>query len=735
MASTLNRSNRRRGWPLLVAWLALGLLAADGRPAARVQAAAEQIRQSDYPAAIKLLTPLADSPSAAGADARFMLCYSLYQQRDYDAAAAACTQSAGQTSRLQTYALYYAGISEQALRDSTGACAELARILPLSPPASLLPRAYYGLARCQVELGQSAAALQALDALAKLPASSEELEPNLLLLRARALDQTGSSNLAGPLLRKLWVEFPASSAADDAEALIFGPGAERFNPAGGQLIQDADRLERTNHLLAAAQFRQALAELDPLLVQAEKAGAGTEQELNLRWPRAKALVGLRRVTAAIVEYRRILSLTQGQDVEAAFQLGRALDRLDRKPEALPAYEQVWTRFPDRDQARQALLRAGRMHQLDLEYPEAKQLFELLQGRYPGTEEADEARFQLGWIHYLDREYPEALAAFAGVRERPEDPAFSARTLFWRARTLDQVQRADEAQRLRQQLVARYPLTGYTYLARHFSGVAVSSWAAPDPAARFEPLPQNPLDFSLFVKLTSLGLLDEGREEMGWWEARDPLAPAAALQISRAYLAQQDYFFAQRRIQLSFVDKVADYRPENRELFELAYPQAFSREVLAAAGNSRLDPRLVWAVMRAESTYRPDIRSSAGAVGLMQIMPATGRKIARTLHVRGFQTHQLEDPELNLRFGCYWLRLLLDRYHAGPASSPTIGDLILSLAAYNAGERRVEEWQVRFARFNLGPDEFIEQIPFTETRNYVKRILGFYQIYSLLYPNR
>jgi len=725
----------RRRLSLLGAVLGLGLLAADSRPAGVVGAAAENIRQGDYPAAISLLTPLTDSPAgtAPAAEARLMLCYSQYQLRNYDAADAACTRSAAPAHQLQTYALYYAGVSELAAGNYAEAGADLARIFPLSPPASLLPRAYYGLARCQVELGQATQAVQTLDALARLSGASDQWQPDLLLFRARALDLMGSPNLAGPLLRRLWVEFPQSSAADEAEALLFAAGAERFNPAGGPLIQDSDRLERANHLVAAAEFSQALAELDPLLIQAEKAGAAAGQELSLRWPRAKALAGLRRWSAAIVECQRILSLSQGRDAEAAFQLGRLYDRLDRKPEALAALEQVWTLFPDREQARWSLLRAGRMHQLDLEHPEAKQLFERLVSAYPGSEEADEARFQLGWMHYLDREYPQALAAFEQVRERPDDPASSVRSLFWRARTLDQLQRSPEAQRFRRQLVERYPATGYAYLARHFSEISTPPWPRPGPDEKPEPEPKNPLDLTLFEKLVSLGLIPDSREEISWWEARDPLAPAAALQISRAYLAQPDYYSSQRRIQLSFGDRLSYYLPQDRALWELAFPRAYSPEVLSSAGRYSLDPRLVWAIIRAESTYRPEIRSSAGAVGLMQIMPATGRKISRALHVRNYQTQRLLDPQLNIRYGCYWLRQLLDRCHAGPAPSPSTGDLILALAAYNAGDRRVDEWRRRFARFNLGPDEFLEQIPFTETRNYVKRILGFYQVYTLLYP--
>ncbi|OGP58006.1 MAG: hypothetical protein A2V67_11060, partial [Deltaproteobacteria bacterium RBG_13_61_14] len=598
---------------------------------------------------------------------------------------------------------------------------------------SLRARGWYATARCRIELKDFPLAFLALDALDQDSGRPAEWTADLLMLRAAALDQGGAPEQAWPLFRRLWVEFPTSPPAGQAEALILGPDSERFVAAGvAPVITEQDRLDRVDRLLGQAAYSRALREIEPLI----EAEVSPEQEAALRWRRAKALSGLRRYSAAAAEYERIFKLSGESDVEAAYQMARTWDRMDRQHQARAAYQEVWTRFPQSDQARWSLFSAGRAHQLDLEHEEASRLFELLVFTYPGPEPADEALFQLGWMRYLDRRYPEALAFFQQVPLRPQDAAFNARALYWQARAWDRMGRAEPAQALRQELVEQYPDSAYSYLARHFAGLALLPW--PPPAGGSPPgaLTQGPLDLGVVENLISLGLVLDAREEVSWQERRGAtFSPAAALQISRAFLAAGEYFLAQRRVQLSFGPRLASYQAPDRELWELAYPWAFPEAVSQQSARAALDPRLVLALIRAESTYRPTIRSSAGALGLMQIMPATGRRIARSLEERNFETERLQEPELNIRFGCYHLRQLLDRYRirTGRSASPSAADLILALAAYNAGERRVEEWRRRFEKFHLGPDEFIEQIPFSETRTYVKRVLAFYQIYSLLYP--
>ena len=125
-------------------------------------------------------------------------------------------------------------------------------------------------------------------------------------------------------------------------------------------------------------------------------------------------------------------------------------------------------------------------------------------------------------------------------------------------------------------------------------------------------------------------------------------------------------------------------------------------------------------MAQESTFTADIRSSANARGLMQVMPGTGRLYARKLGIRPFTTASLSQPETNVRIGRQYFKDLVDRF----------GGIHYALAGYNAGDARVAAWIKE--RPDLAPDEFIDSIPFPETQNYVKRILGTAEDYRRLY---
>lgn len=160
----------------------------------------------------------------------------------------------------------------------------------------------------------------------------------------------------------------------------------------------------------------------------------------------------------------------------------------------------------------------------------------------------------------------------------------------------------------------------------------------------------------------------------------------------------------------------------RDLWEFAYPKAWQEAVTPAAKSSRIDEELVWSIMRAESHYRPEARSPVGASGLMQIMPFTGERVAsQLLGQSGFKASDLLDPETNIRYGARYLQRLQEK---------SAGSLPLTAASYNAGPHRVQAWLRGFGALRM--DEFIEHIPFVETRNYVKKVTRNFQIYRLLY---
>jgi len=158
----------------------------------------------------------------------------------------------------------------------------------------------------------------------------------------------------------------------------------------------------------------------------------------------------------------------------------------------------------------------------------------------------------------------------------------------------------------------------------------------------------------------------------------------------------------------------------RELLTVLFPVAYWDLIQKHAALHKLDPYLVAALVAQESTFDPEIRSSADAWGLMQILPSTGRQYARSLKIRPFNTASLTKPEINVRIGTTYFADLVKRF----------GGVAPALASYNAGESRVSRWLAE--RPGVDRDEFIDGIPFPETQGYVKKILGTAEDYRLLY---
>ena len=160
------------------------------------------------------------------------------------------------------------------------------------------------------------------------------------------------------------------------------------------------------------------------------------------------------------------------------------------------------------------------------------------------------------------------------------------------------------------------------------------------------------------------------------------------------------------------------------LIETLFPLAFLDKAREEAEPYNLDPFLVLALMRQESAFNPNARSSANAVGLMHLIPPTARRVARSLGETNPGTDDLKNPSLNIKLGVKYLNQLLERFQDNP---------VFALAAYNAGPHKVKQWiEIRSALKDL---EFIESIPYNETRNYVKKVLRNYVIYKTLYDKQ
>ncbi len=164
--------------------------------------------------------------------------------------------------------------------------------------------------------------------------------------------------------------------------------------------------------------------------------------------------------------------------------------------------------------------------------------------------------------------------------------------------------------------------------------------------------------------------------------------------------------------------------QTADRLRIRYPLAYWDTVQAAAEEVGLDPYLVLAIARQESTYRPGLVSRAGAVGVMQVMPRTAEAVAEANPALGpVNEHALKHPPTSIRLGAHYLKQMIDRYD---------GNLVYAFASYNAGPTNCDEWRKRFAGSSLA--EFVESIPFSETQNYVKRVLAHYATYHSLYSS-
>jgi soluble lytic murein transglycosylase len=221
-------------------------------------------------------------------------------------------------------------------------------------------------------------------------------------------------------------------------------------------------------------------------------------------------------------------------------------------------------------------------------------------------------------------------------------------------------------------------------------------------------------------LLSQGLFAEAVKEVQYAQKVWGETPALQATLGFIYNRQGDLrrgINAMKRAYPQYLSAGGEQLPP--ALLRVLFPVNYWTLIRKHAAETHIDPFLLAALIAQESTFAPDAKSSANAIGLMQLLPSTGRQYARALKLK-FTTSMLTQPETNIRMGTRFLADLVGRY----------GGVHFALASYNAGEHRVARWKSE--RPGLETDEFIDDIPFPETQNYVKKIIGTAEDYRRLY---
>jgi soluble lytic murein transglycosylase len=528
----------------------------------------------------------------------------------------------------------------------------------------------------------------------------------LWLALARSEQVAGDSAGARADYLAAWNAVPTSPVAAEAEAAIAALEGQGAVPARDALDWSSrgEALGTAGlHAEAAAAYDRALA-LQP---------APTLRASLLR-ARAHALFRARRYAEARTAFEAL-----GDDPEARFWHARAVARSGDLDGAIARFESIGAgASPFAGRAR--LLAATLLADAPATEERAAAHFAAVAKKAGDVAIRKEALWRLAWMRYRQGRTAEAAASFAELRALESDPIDALRPRYFELRARERGAGGASLAADYAALAREMPLTYYGWQAARRAGQEPVARAAPAGAPLGAPaLPSGPV--ARIEILIEAGLEVEADGEIG------RLAPRATADADRIALAELAMAAgnAQRANGLVAGGRAAELAegpvPGHERIWQLAWPRAFERDVTAAAAAERVPRELVWALMREESGFKPDALSGVGARGVLQLMPETAARMARDLGRPEPHVDDLYQPALNVQLGAHLLGGLVREFS---------GRLPAAIGGYNAGSAVVGRWLAKDG--SLAEDEWIESIPYDETRAYVRRVLRSLHAYRVLY---
>ena len=517
----------------------------------------------------------------------------------------------------------------------------------------------------------------------------------------------GQKQAALEIFKRLLLTHPLSTEAQYARANLTQAGAE-------SLLTVADLRSLGDAYYNAGRYGEAAEQYRALL---RLSAPGSTERDEFAVAEAACDLKLKRLTAAEAE---ALPDTNDEDGARRLYLMMELAR-DKDDEAgqQQIVTEMETRFPRSEWLEEALFSSGNMYMLKRDYPRAAEYYGYLASHFPASKDAPAAHWRAGWLSYRQGLFTQAAHIFdEQIKLYPSAPE-TVSALYWRGR-LYESQDHDPARAAAnyRAIVRAYQHYFYAQMARDRLVALGKLTAASEPQLdKFQPVPEPhlvdtfPADSPHLAKarlLANAGLNEYIADEI----RADPDSSSwSALAEAQIYASYGEYFRALRALKKALpYASTAPIGTIPMVYWRILFPEPYWETIKAESAKNNLDPYLVASLIRQESEFDPSVISYANAYGLMQLLPSVGRAMAREEGLTHFQTFQLLDPDTNIRLGTRYLREMLDRFG---------GVEEYALAAYNAGDYRVADWEA--AGPYQGIDEFVESIPFTQTREYVEAI--------------
>lgn len=691
---------------------------------------AQQLATLRSPAAYNGVTAYAHAHTGEAASAAWLaLGHAYLLDHKYPQSVASLKNAAHEGTSLDDYAAY---LTAQAYLQSS----QLASAEPIL--ATFLDRYPDSIFDRQIPVLEANLFLQqgdpqsALAVLRKHRTSSIAGKADYQLALAKANLMAGDAAEARRLFTHVYLTFPISGEATQARKQLVSTGAITG-------LSATERSRRADALYAAHRYSDAEDEYRSLagestLSAAERnrmlvAAAACEWKLNKlthreldRLPDTNDEAGARRLYL-YMELARDKNDTTGQQSIVA---------------------QLEARFPTSPWLAEALYSSGNMYLLRKDYPNAIHYYSELASRFPKSCESPHhgpcsnyspsAHWHAAWLTYRSGDYTKAAKMFdaqithyAGGQEVPT-------ALYWRARIYaDQEHNPTMAAKYYRKVASVYRNYYYADLAEQRLAQMGLTVGDDDDATGSDELdgiqPEDIPELSDDVPdqdphlvkarlLANAGLNEYISPEIQAADGSDEWGSLAEAQI---YASYGETWHAMRLMKRA----IPYYTSAPISALPLAYwrilfPEPYWNTIKQCAAHDGLDPYMVASLIRQESEFNPSVISYANAYGLMQLLPRVGKSLARQEGIRHFEARDLLDPQTNIRLGCLYLKQTLDKFGDHPE---------YAFAAYNAGDSRVTDWKSDGTYHDM--DEFVESIPFTQTRNYVQSILRNEAIYRQL----
>jgi soluble lytic murein transglycosylase len=655
--------------------------------------------------------------SVWGQRAALALGYEDYS-KTHSQAALTWLQKAKSDPLLLEYTLFWTAQSQRALGNNSAAMENYERILHDFPNTAIKEQLLEAYVPTAVAVSHPQ---EALDALAAYPAATSK--PALLLLRARANEAAHKGVPAAKDYQALYYKYPLSDESKDAAAALPRLNKELHNefPYATAELQD----QRAQIFYDAHKWREARVEYDKLATMFKDPANGTRQRALVRSAECR-----QHPTAAPSLLAKLTVSDPEADAERLYSLSQAWRSNKNEVEMLTAVEKTADKYPQSRWTGEALMSTGNYYWVLLDRAKAVNYYQRVLDGFPGDKNAYNAEWRIAWVAYLQRQpyADEKMTAF--LRKYPTTGG-AVNALYWLGRDAERSGNPAHARAYFQKAVDRYPTT---YFAE----------AAEPRLAKLGPGDADPVDALLQIPpAPPLRPYDEpiAPTVMDRWNRAQALRTiafdaSAELELKAAYAATASPRFLVEAAQAAFDQghfasgmnygrmavpnfdsrKFSEVPPSVwKVLFPLPYEAAIRRE----AARNDFDPMFAAGLIRQESTFQADVVSHANAIGLMQILPRTGRLLAKQLKIK-YTKASLFDPNTNIELGMLYIANLT-RATGGPE---------YAAAAYNAGEDRIALWKSERSYDEV--PELVESIPFTETREYVQIVLRNADMYRALY---